>query len=120
MSRECQGKGNYWRGRRWGVLCTHWNGAAQVQVHNSRVQGGGSFSKRERQEVRGSGNIRSATLHIRSRGEGGLEVALRSLRQVNVDMGILQETKLMDGINTGQVEEYFIWGTKVESRHRVE
>ena len=45
------------------------------------------------------GKIRLATLKIMSGREGGLDVALRALRQGNVDVGVLQETKLMGGIH---------------------
>ena len=54
--------------------------------------------KRFRQGVRGSGKIRLTTLNIRSGRAGGLEAYLRALQQVNVDVGVLQETKLTYGI----------------------
>ena len=49
-----------------------------------------------------------------------MEVALRALRQGNVDMGILQETKLTDGIHARQGEGYSVWVTEAESRQRGE
>ena len=48
--------------------------------------------------------IRVSTLNIRSGRAGGLEAALQSLNQGNVDMGVLQETKITDRIHTRQVE----------------
>ena len=52
--------------------------------------------------MRGLGNIRLATLNIRSGREGCLEAALRVLIQGNVDVGVLQETKVTDGIQRGR------------------
>ena len=68
--------------------------------------------------MRGSGNIRLATLQIRSGRVGELEVELRALRQGNVDVGILQETKLTDRIHERQGEGYYVWATEAERRHR--
>ena len=70
--------------------------------------------------MRSLGKIRLATLNIRSGRTGGMEVALRALRQGNVDMGILQETKLTDGIHARQGEGYSVWVTEAESRQRGE
>ena len=50
--------------------------------------------------------IRLATLKIRSGKAGGVEAALRDLRQGKVDMGVLKETKLTDGIHAWQGEGY--------------
>ena len=54
--------------------------------------------------MRSSGKIRLATLNIRSGRAGGLEAALRALRQGNIDVGVLKETKLTDGIHARQGE----------------
>ena len=43
--------------------------------------------------------IRLATLNIRSGRAGGLEAALRVLRQGKIDVGVLQETKITDNIH---------------------
>ena len=99
MLRECQGEGKKWIGRRRGVLRANWNGVVRVLGHNSHVQGGRYFQTRDRRGVKGSGNIRLATLNIRSGRAGGLELALRALRQGNIDVGVLQETKLTDRIH---------------------
>ena len=86
-------------GRHWGVLRANWNGVVRVLGHNSHVQGGRYFQTRDRRGVKGSVNIRLATLNIRSGRAGGLELALRALRQGNIDVGVLQETKLTDRIH---------------------
>ena len=44
--------------------------------------------------------IRFYTYNIRNGRKGGLEAALRGMYQANMDLGILQETKLTDGIYT--------------------
>ena len=56
-------------------------------------------------------------LKIRLGRAGGLEAALQALKQGNVDMGVLQETKLKDGIHARQGSEYAVWETDAESRH---
>ena len=50
--------------------------------------------------------IRLATLNVRSGRAGGMEAVLRALKQGNVDVGVLKETKLTDGIHVRQGEEY--------------
>ena len=54
--------------------------------------------------MRGSGNIRLATINISSGREGGLEAELWAMGQGNVDVGVLQETKLTDRIYAPQGE----------------
>ena len=44
--------------------------------------------------------IRFGTYNIRNRQNGGLEAALCGMSQANMDLGILKETKLTDGIYT--------------------
>ena len=70
--------------------------------------------------MRGLRNIRLATLNIRYGRTGGLEAALRALRQDNVGVGFLQETILTDGIQVRKGEGYFICMTEAESSHRGE
>ena len=65
-----------------------------------------------------SGKIRIDTLKIRLGKAGGLEAALQDLRQGNVDVGVLQETKLTDGIHARQGEGYYVWATEAERRHQ--
>ena len=108
MPRECQGEVRYPRGRRWVVLCAKRNDAVCVRGHNTRVQGVGFLRTWYRQGVRGSGKIRLAALNIRSGRTGGLETTPRALRQGKVDVGILQETKLTDGIHARNGEGYTV------------
>ena len=42
--------------------------------------------------------IRFGTYNIWNRRNGGLESALRGMYQANMDLGILQETKVTDGV----------------------
>ena len=44
-------------------------------------------------------------------------MALRALQKGNVDVGFLQETRLMQGIHTCHGAGYKVWATEVESRH---
>ena len=41
-----------------------------------------------------------------------MESALRVLQQGNVDVGMLQETKLIDRIHVRQREGYSLWSTE--------
>ena len=45
-------------------------------------------------------------------------MALRGMSQANMDLGILQETKLMDGIYTRRLAGYSVITTDAPSRHR--
>ena len=62
--------------------------------------------------------IRLGTYSIRNGRNGGLESALRGMAQANMDMGILQETKCMDGIYTRESAGYSIVALDAPSRHR--
>ena len=48
----------------------------------------------------GSGSVAFASFNIRSGRNGGLEAALRAMKQLGVDIGFLMETKLTGGIYT--------------------
>ena len=62
--------------------------------------------------------IRFGTYNIRNGRNGGLEVALWGVSQANMDLGILQETKLTDGIYTRRSAGYSVVATDAPSRHR--
>ena len=62
--------------------------------------------------------IRFGTYNIRNGHNGGLEAALRGMSQANMDRGILQETKLTDGIYTRGSAGYSVVATDALSRHR--
>ena len=57
------------------------------------------------------------TYNIRNGQNGGLEEALRGVSQANMDLGILQETKLTDGIYTRGSTGYTVIATDAPSRH---
>ena len=58
------------------------------------------------------------TYNICNGRNGGLETALRGMSQANMDLVILQETKLTDGIYTRRSDGYSIIATDAPSRHR--
>ena len=62
--------------------------------------------------------IKFGTYNIRNRRNGGLEAALRGMEQANLDMGILQETKITDGVYTRASAGYRVVATDAPSRHR--
>ena len=62
--------------------------------------------------------IRFGTYNIRNGRNGGLEAALQVMSQANMDLGILQETKLTDGIYTRGSAGYSVVATDAPSRHR--
>ena len=62
--------------------------------------------------------IRFGTYNIRNGRKGGLESALRGMSQAIMDMVILQETKLTDGIYTRKSAGYSVIATDAPSRHR--
>ena len=62
--------------------------------------------------------IRFGTYNIRNGRNGGLEAALRGMYQANMDLGILQETKLTDGIYTRGSAGYSVIATDAPSQHR--
>ena len=62
--------------------------------------------------------IRFGTYNIFNGRKGGLEAALRGMSQANMDLGILQETKLTDGIYTCGSAGYSVIATYAPSRHR--
>ena len=55
--------------------------------------------------------IRVVPLNIRSGQLGGLKAALHALQKGNVDIGVLQETKLTQGIHTQHGSGYDVWET---------
>ena len=61
--------------------------------------------------------IKFGTYNIRNGRNGGLEAALRGMEQANLDMGILQETKLTNGVYTRASARYRVVATDAPSRH---
>jgi exonuclease III len=62
--------------------------------------------------------IRIATFNIRSGRAGRLEMVLRAMNQMNVDIGILTEAKLTDGIHTRQSSGYHVYSTSARSHSK--
>ena len=58
------------------------------------------------------------TYNIINGRNSGLEAELRGMSQANMDLGILQETKLTDGIYTRGSAGYSVVATDAPSRHR--
>ena len=65
----------------------------------------------------GKGPIRLGTYNIWNGRNGGLEAALRRMSQDNMDLGILKETKLTDGVYTRRAYGYSVIATDAPSRH---
>ena len=61
--------------------------------------------------------IRFGTYNICNGLNGGLESALRGMSQANMDLGIFQETKFMDGIYTRGSAGYNVVETDAPSQH---
>ena len=61
--------------------------------------------------------IRFGTYNIRNGRNDGLEAALQGMSQANMNLGILQETKLTDGIYTCGSAGYSVVATDAPSRH---
>ena len=57
------------------------------------------------------------TYNICNGHNGGLEAALRGMPQDNIDLGILQETKLTDGIYTRGLAGYSVVATDAPIQH---
>lgn len=62
--------------------------------------------------------ITIATYNICSGRKGRLELALRAAAQMNLDLGILTETKLTDGIYTRNSSGYQVVATDAPSKHQ--
>ena len=67
--------------------------------------------------IDGKVSIRFGTYKILNGRKGGLEVALPGTSPANTDLGILQKTKLTDGIYTRGSAGYSVIATDAPSRH---
>ena len=74
--------------------------------------------KHTRKPTDGTVPIRFGTYNIRNGRKRGLEAALREMSQANMDLVILQETKLTYGIYTRGSAGYSVITTDAPSRHR--
>ena len=71
-----------------------------------------------RKPTDGTVPIRFSTYNIRNGRKGGLEVALRGMSHANMDLGILEKTKLTDGVYTRRSAGYNVIATDAPRRHR--
>ena len=69
--------------------------------------------------TRGKVQIRFETYNICDGRNRGLELALRRMSQANMDVGILQKTKVTDEIYTRRSAGYTVVATDAPIRHRV-
>ena len=63
-------------------------------------------------------HIKLATYNIQSGRSGRLEIALREMEKMNIDIGILTETKLTDGIYTRYSSGYHVRATEATSHSK--
>ena len=105
--------------RRWGVF-TDSNGEERAQRHNVHsledcwIPVKYSRNRKGQEEKKG---IRILSLNIRLRRTGALEAALRALQQGNVDIRVLQDTKLTRGIHMRYGAGYSVLVTHAEIIH---
>ena len=111
-TRECVGTGE----------CSVQSGmgqrAQEVTIHETR---GGRCVRTTGGQIRkvidtGQG-ISLASPNIHTGRVGGLEMELQALHQGNVDLGFLQETNLMQGMQTWRNADYDVWSTEVQIRN---
>ena len=62
--------------------------------------------------------IKFGPYNIRNCRNGGLEAAIRGMEQANMDLGVLQETKITDGVYTRTSAGYRVVATDAPRRHR--
>ena len=62
--------------------------------------------------------IRFVSYNILNFQNGGLESALRGMYQANLDLGVLQETNIMDVVYTCGLYDYSPIATDVSNQHR--
>ena len=71
-----------------------------------------------RRPTDGTVPIRFSTYNIRNSRTGGVGVGTPGMSQANMDLGILQETKITNGVNTRGSAGYKVIATDAPSRHR--
>ena len=62
--------------------------------------------------------IKFGTYNIRNGINGGLEAELRGMEQANMDLGVMQETKITNGVYTRASAGYRVVATDAPSQHR--
>ena len=63
-------------------------------------------------------SIRFGSYNIRNGRNGGFELVLQGMYLANLDLGIFQETKIMDRVYTRRSADYSVVTTDVLSQHR--
>ena len=79
-------------------------------LHKGYYAGGGGGDEKE--EI-----VRFRTYTIQNVRNGGLELALHGMVQVKVDLGILQETNIIDGVHEQDSMEFFSVTSDAPSRY---
>ena len=95
-----------------------WEQGRQARKGEKLGSGGRVMCNPTRRPTDGTVPIRFGTYNIRNGRKGGLEAALRGMSQANMDLGILQETKITNGIYTRGSAGYKVIATDAPSRHR--
>ena len=67
--------------------------------------------------TRGRESRRFGTYNIRNTQNGGLELVLQGMSQANIDLGIIQETKMTGGVYTRGSSGYSVVATDAPIRH---
>ena len=62
--------------------------------------------------------IKFSTYNIRNGRNGGLEAELRGMDQANMDLGVMQEKNITNGVYTRASAGYRVVATDAPSRHR--
>ena len=103
MTRECVGLLEIRKGWRWLVPCAGCNREARARQKIVLEREYWCEWTTIRQDEKGLGvgqAIRLTSMNIWSRRAGGLKEELRSLKQRNMDVGVIQEIKLIKGMHT--------------------
>ena len=95
-----------------------WERGRRVRKGENLRSVGRVMCKPTRRPTDGKVPIRFGTYSIRNGRKGGLESALRGMSQANMDLGILQETKITNGVYTRGSAGYKVIATDAPSQHR--
>ena len=85
------------------MLHEEWNGVAHARGHNVQDSGNRGVWKtggRVWKKTNTGKGIRLKSLNIRTGRARGMDTALKTLYQGNVDVGFIQETNMIQGIHT--------------------
>ena len=109
------------RGRSYGLVRPNWNGVTQNHITNTWdwmvTQLRSRFGRVPKYTDSGR-VVRIASIIVRSGRLGGLETVLCALHQGNIGIGVLQETKLTEGVHMRFSSGYKVCVIEAESRHQ--